>query len=111
MPSYLLSYRMPAGYVPTPDTHAAWREFFDTISTHLDDIGNPIFDRRAVGDTSPSTVLGGYSMISAGSLEEAAELAGGCPLLGHGGGVEIGELTPLTDTTGATTTAAGVASA
>ncbi|HTU30951.1 MAG TPA: YciI family protein [Solirubrobacteraceae bacterium] len=96
MPTYLLSYRMPAGYVSTPETRASWTEFFGTVSTQLEDIGAPIFTRDAVGETGPQTVLGGYTMIDAASLEQAAALAGRCPLMRHGGGVEVGELTPPT---------------
>jgi hypothetical protein len=38
--------------------------------------------------------LGGYSLISAESIDEAVELARNCPFLRLGGGVEVGELTP-----------------
>jgi hypothetical protein len=93
MPTFLLSYRMPAGYVSTPDTRADWTAFFETVSTQLEDIGAPIFTRESVGETGPSTVLGGYTMIDASSLEQAAALAQRCPLMRHGGGVEVGELT------------------
>jgi YCII-related domain len=96
MPTYLLSYRMPAGYVSTPDTRASWTAFFDTVSTQLEDIGAPIFTRDSVGETGPHTVLGGYTMIDAASLGQAAALAERCPLIDHGGGVEVGELTPPT---------------
>jgi hypothetical protein len=36
--------------------------------------------------------LGGYSIVKASSLEEAAELAKGCPILTFGGNVEIREI-------------------
>lgn len=95
MPSYLLSFRTPTAYTSTRDTRAAWNEFFQAISTHLEDIGNPIFSRTRVGETATGTVLGGYSLITAGNLEQARELAACCPLIKLRGGVEIGELTPL----------------
>ncbi|HLI61395.1 MAG TPA: hypothetical protein VKV21_17190 [Solirubrobacteraceae bacterium] len=95
MPTYLLSFRMPSDYTPTPDTRARWREFFDAISPHLEELGNPVFSRRSVGETAAGTVLGGYSLISADSLEQAAELAAGCPLIARGGGVDVGELAPI----------------
>jgi hypothetical protein len=101
MPSYLLSFRTPSDYTPTPDTRADWNTFFGEISTHLEDIGNPIFSRRSVGETGAGTLLGGYSLINAGSLEEALELAGACPLVTRGGGVEIGEVTPVSEMPGA----------
>jgi hypothetical protein len=95
MPSYLLSYRTPTDYQSTADTRAAWNEFFQAISTHLEDIGNPIFTRRTVGDTGTDTVLGGYTLVNADTLQQATELAASCPLSELGGGVEIGELTPV----------------
>ena len=97
MPSYLLSFRPPSDYTPTSDTQADWQTFFGEISTHLEDIGNPIFSRQSVGETGAGTVLGGYSLINASCLEEARELAAGCPLVNLGGGVEIGEVTTLSD--------------
>jgi hypothetical protein len=93
MPTYLLSFRTPTDYVATPDTRARWNEFFDSISTHLEDLGAPIFSRRSVGQTGPETVLGGYSLVDAGSLEQAMALVENCPLVNHGGGVDVGELT------------------
>ncbi|HEX3762912.1 MAG TPA: YciI family protein [Kofleriaceae bacterium] len=93
MPTYLLSFRMPGDYVSTPDTRAHWSAFFDTISTQLEDLGAPIFSRRSVGETGTDTVLGGYSLVDAESLEHAAALAERCPLLNDGGGVDVGELT------------------
>ena len=40
-------------------------------------------------------VMGGYFVVSASSLEEATELAKGCPVLGNGGTVEV---RPIMDT-------------
>ena len=97
MPSYLLSFRTPNDYASTPDTQADWNTFFAQISTHLQDIGNPIFSRQTVGETGAGTQLGGYSLINAGSLDEARQLAAGCPLVQRGGGVEIGEVTPVSE--------------
>jgi hypothetical protein len=97
MPTYLLSFRTPTEYTSTPDTRAAWNEFFQAISTHLEDIGNPIFSRTGVGDIGTGTALGGYSLIKADNLDHARDLAAGCPLIEFGGGVEIGEVTPLSE--------------
>lgn len=36
--------------------------------------------------------IGGYSIIKAASVEEAAELAKGCPILAVGGNVEVREI-------------------
>lgn len=37
-------------------------------------------------------LVGGFYLIKANSLEEATELAKGCPVLHHGGGVEVREI-------------------
>ncbi len=34
-------------------------------------------------------MVGGYTMIRANSLEEATAIAGGCPILGVGGSIEV----------------------
>lgn len=39
--------------------------------------------------------IGGYTIIKAGSLDEAAELAKGCPILLAGGNVEIREIATM----------------
>ena len=40
-------------------------------------------------------LIGGYIMISAESLEEAAEISKGCPILGIGGNVEVRAVIPM----------------
>jgi hypothetical protein len=40
-------------------------------------------------------LIGGYIMISAESLEEAAEISKGCPILGIGGSVEVRAIVPM----------------
>jgi hypothetical protein len=57
MPSYLLSFRTPNDYAATPDTRVAWNKFFGEISTHLEDIGSPIFGRKEVRRQRPVKLL------------------------------------------------------
>ena len=40
-------------------------------------------------------VIGGYSIVKAESLDDAAELANGCPVLAIGGSVEVREVVPM----------------
>ncbi len=40
-------------------------------------------------------LIGGYIMISAASLEEAAEISKGCPILSVGGSVEVRAIVPM----------------
>lgn len=80
-----------------------WNTWFETLGDHVTDVGNPILRRSTLGDCAAATELGGYSLISAADLEEAAALAQGCPFLRIGGGVEVGELTLLNPDSIATT--------
>jgi hypothetical protein len=91
MPTFLFAYRAAKHYQGTPATAEEWRAWFESLGSDVEEIGNPVFDRGSVGDTGPETVLGGYSLITADSLAAATELAKGCPAVGHGGGVEVGE--------------------
>lgn len=104
MPAYALIYRAPADYRPgSPDTMTVWNTWFEALGAHVIDVGNPILRRSTLGDCASATELGGYSLINAADLQEAAALAQGCPFLQVGGGVEVGELTLLNPDRVATT--------
>ena len=45
--------------------------------------------------TEIKELLGGFSIVKAASLEEAAELAKGCPILAVGGNVEVREINQM----------------
>ncbi len=95
MSNYLFVYRAPRDYEGGGDVPSAWGSWFAELGANLLDMGNPTFDRRTIGGGSAETVLGGYSVVAAESLDEAAQMARGCPFLALGGGVEVGELTLL----------------
>ena len=96
MSTFVLTYRAPKNYEPgSAQTIEAWNAYFDGLGTHIVDRGNPVFSRATLGDCGAGTVLGGYSIIDADDLEAALVLAKGCPFLGNGGGVEVGQLTIL----------------
>ena len=95
MPNYVLTYRLPATQEPSPDAMEAWGAFLGGLGEHLVDAGQPAFSRSSIGDTGPGTVLCGYSMVTAPDLETATTLAKGAPSINAGGGVEVGELTPM----------------
>jgi hypothetical protein len=78
-----------------------WTAWFKDLAAkgHMVDRGQPL-DRGGKVVNSAKVVLdgpfaeakdviGGYTLIKAKDLAEAAELAKGCPLLGRGGGVEV----------------------
>jgi YCII-related domain len=96
--TFIFSYRAPKGYVATAseDTMAAWQAWLGGMGEALVDYGKPVFERSAVGTSgSGETELGGYSVVQASDLESALAIAKGCPLVGHGGCVEVGELADL----------------
>lgn len=77
----------------------AWGAWFGTLGDAVTDGGNPFSGSVTV---SPSGVTdgaaanaGGYSIVTADSLNEAAALAKGCPVLAGGGAVEVYEAIPM----------------
>jgi hypothetical protein len=95
VPQYVFTYRAPGDYAGSPEEASKWRAWFQTMGAALNARGEAVFDRVEVGECRAETNLGGYSLITADSMDQAVELAAGCPLLCLGGGVEVGELTPV----------------
>jgi len=93
MSTYLFTFRAPHQYAPSAATFDAWSTWQLNLGARLKDRGDPAFAAAALGASAADTTLGGYSLIRAGSLSAAVALARGCPLLTHGGAVEICELT------------------
>jgi len=96
MTTYVLSYRLPKGFTRATDgISPAWRDWFDSMGADLADIGRPVAEQVALGTCDDSTVLGGYSLVTADDIDRAVSIAERCPLLGQQGGVEVGELADL----------------
>jgi hypothetical protein len=76
-----------------------WVSWFGTLGDSVVDIGNPFGAGTTVTNGGSSdggaSKLGGYSIITAESLEEAATNAKGCPVLQSGGSVEVYEALPM----------------
>jgi len=76
-------------------TTAAWGSWFGTLGAAIVDPGNPFGGSTAVSANgsggAASSALTGYTVLTADSLSGAAELAKGCPVLSHGGSVEVYE--------------------
>jgi len=92
MPNFVFTYRAAPGTARTPESAQAWMSYFDDLGGHVADIGQPAAETGSVGNCGPDTMLGGYSLITAASLDEALALAKGCPSVARDGGVEVGEL-------------------
>ena len=68
---------------------AAWGAWFGQLGAALVDGGNAFGASTVVGDGTATAT--GYSIVSADSLEDAATLAKGCPILTSGGAVAVHE--------------------
>ena len=93
MAKYVLAYtggNMAATDEERQAAMAAWGAFLGGLGDALVDAGNPFGPSTAVGNGSGNS-LTGYSIITAGSLDEAAEKAKGAPVVANGGGVEVYE--------------------
>ena len=95
---FVFAYR--GGTAPTSEEEGrqvmeAWMGWFGTLGAAVLDGGNPFGASTAIAaDGSTTTAaagLGGYSIVTAGDLAAAAELAKGCPVLAAGGTVEVYE--------------------
>ena len=95
MATYLFVHRQPLSYVGSPEAAAEWAGWFEQLGAALEDRGNAVFERQPVGNCGPEFVLGGYTLVTANDLDTAMALAGGCPMVTAGGGVEVGLLVPV----------------
>jgi hypothetical protein len=97
MTTFVFTYRAPDNYVRgTAGGVAAWTAWFDSMGAAVVDMGKPVAESATVGDCGDGTrPLDGYSLVAADDLDAALALAKGCPFVGLGGGVEVGELLDL----------------
>lgn len=88
--------------------HTRWKGWIEELKQkgHLKDFGAPLEftgktlqgSRKQVTDgphPEAKDVVGGFTIVTAKSLDEAAELAKGCPILDLGGGVEVRPIRPF----------------
>jgi len=66
----------------------AWTSWLGAMGDHVVDAGAPFGESTGVNGGSTSG-LGGYSVVTAGNLAEAAEHAKDCPIFASGGSVEV----------------------
>jgi hypothetical protein len=94
---FLFAYRGGQGMAAEADQAAEmarWGAWFGELGTAVVDGGNPFAGSTAVssgGAAGAASGLGGYSIVSAASLAEAAKLTKGCPVLDQGGTVDVYE--------------------
>jgi hypothetical protein len=92
MPSFVLTFRQPAGRGFNPDEAPAWFKWIDEISDHITVPGSAVMNARQLGNVEGGQTISGFSVIEARDMDHAAELAAGCPAITLGYGLEIGEL-------------------
>jgi hypothetical protein len=98
MTQYLFTYRSVPGFdwFGDPNGLPDWQTFLEEIEPNMVDPGWPAFEpTKLLGETGESTQVGGYSLITADSLEAAAAMAKGCPTMTRGGGIEVAVLADL----------------
>jgi hypothetical protein len=102
MANFLLAYKGGSMAETPEDQEAAmnaWMGWFGSLGSAVVDGGNPFGASTAVladgsrGDAGAA--LTGYSVLQADSLDAAADLAKGCPILAAGGTVEVYEALPM----------------
>lgn len=101
MPEFLFAYHGGT----TPQTReegekamAAWQGWFVGMGKAVVNPGNPVgmsktVTAKGVADNGGTNPLSGFSVVSAGNMAEAVEMAKGCPMVVDGtGSVEVAEI-------------------
>jgi hypothetical protein len=70
---------------------AAWGTWMGGLGDALVDGGAPCGESRSANGGSVASGLSGYSVLEAGSLDEAVAKTKGCPIFENGGNVEVYE--------------------
>jgi hypothetical protein len=100
MTNYVLVYKggsgMPATEEEQQQVLAAWGTWYERLGQALVDGGNPFGPSRSIAADGAITDgaasgLTGYTILQADSLDAAAEMGQGCPVLASGGTVEVYE--------------------
>jgi hypothetical protein len=96
VPNYVLVYK--GGRPTSGDAQAnmaAWGQWFGKLGAAVVDGGNPFGPSKTVGKSGVSDGAGssltGYSVLKADNLAAATTLAKDCPVVVHGGTIEVYE--------------------
>jgi hypothetical protein len=102
MAKYLLLYHggggMPATQAESDKIIQAWTNWYNGLGSAVVDAGNPfspaakkVASNGAVSNGSVGTMASGYTILEAESLDKAAKMAQGCPVLSRGGEISVFE--------------------
>jgi hypothetical protein len=102
MANYLLAYKggsMAQTDGEREEAMSRWGAWFGGLGQAVVDAGNPFGPSTSVaqngGGGGASSGLSGYSVLSADTLDQAAQLAKDCPVIAAGGSVDIYETIPI----------------
>jgi len=93
MGKFVLAYKGGGMAATEEERNAAmekWGAWFGSLGGAVTDMGNPFGGSASVGNGGTSG-LTGYSIVTAGSLDDAVGIAEGCPILESGGSVDVYE--------------------
>jgi hypothetical protein len=96
MPSYVFTYRQPKDQPLNMDAAQEWFAWFEEIGEHITSQGSAVSNVRQLGNVDGSQRVSGFTVISARDLDQASQIAEGCPAIGQGFGLEVGELIEVT---------------
>ena len=101
MKKFVLIYNGPQSNAPpSEEVMKAWTDWFGSIGDKLVDGGNPLsplaktVSEDGVNDLNSNQALG-YTIINTENIDEAAEIAKGCPVLGAHCTVDVYEALPM----------------
>lgn len=101
MPDFMFAYhggKAPESPEEGQKVMAEWMAWFEGLGDKVKNPGNPVGMSKTVfadkvDDNGGSNPLSGFSIISAGSIEEACDIAKNCPMVKDGSGTaEIAEI-------------------
>jgi len=98
MPKFLVTYHGAMEMPPTTEARdqmmSAFMAWAGGVGDHMVDPGSPLGASRVVtsaGDTEEPSDIDGYTIVTAGSLDEAVGLVRSHPFLGRGGTLRVSE--------------------
>jgi hypothetical protein len=100
MPTFLVTYHGGGGPPASPEAReqmmAAFQAWAASVGDNLIDPGTPLGPSKVVTsggvtDGAATGRLGGYTVITAGSLDDAVKLVEDHPFVGRGGALQVSE--------------------
>lgn len=100
MPDYIIAYHggnKPESPEEGEKNMAKWKAWVEDLGDAVVNPGTPLGKSKTVSssgvtDDGGPNPLSGFSMVKAGSMDEALEMAKACPFLETGGTLEVAEV-------------------